>query len=117
MQTPFDQKVRELQATTSYHHFAYTPEESVEELAGIARNLHVALARIAYPDHWPRVRTLDDIPREPQELANWMQSVAANALTNYRDSESALTSVQPDGPDAADPYEYAERNLGAECSE
>lgn len=82
MQKPFDETVRALEQATSYHEFAYVPQEAVEELAKIARNLHEALAKIAYTDNWPaRVRHGEAIM--PDELSQWMQSTAADTLTNY----------------------------------
>ena len=77
----FEHYVTRLATDISYTTFTYTPESVVEELVTELRALHCELARIAYTDNWPKVETNDRDERN-NYLRQWMQAVAANALTN-----------------------------------
>lgn len=55
------------------------PDKTNEGLERL--DLRDALMQIAYPINWPPTEHLRNAQQDGQ-LVNWMQSVAANALTN-----------------------------------
>jgi hypothetical protein len=60
------------------------PDEDPDETTEGMRMLDFedALKMIAYPKNWPQVRSIPDLTHESDNLLNWMQAVAAHALTN-----------------------------------